>query len=503
LVHLVAHSMGGLICRSLLQKIYPEAGEDPEKSVSRFFTYATPHGGIQLRSGLGFLEKVRDFFGPFDSDTFGPDRMYAFLTPKKTPKAKAPSSFDPRSSTGDFDTDRIFCAVGTNAGDYDVAAGLSSASVGPQSDGLVQIDAAYVLKAHRAYVHRCHSGRYGIVNSEEAFQNLERFLFGTIQAIVSLQNVAKLPSPSEQSLQLDVQVSVRGLPVFMNERTRAHFCPVVLNDSEKVAAGKPVDLFTQFLNARRSASGDGTCRFAICFGLYSFGVVAGKVDYTQAMHGLPNWYDTLLVDVKLEEDAPPSLTVWWTAPDPDKQVDPKLKKIPQGGWSAMIPLPKGIAQTLLEITDSVTLVGSRQTNLRYPSVPDVFPAWGALGGLHTALAACRTEWAIVVACDLPLVTAELFQHLASLDNEYDAVVPIQPDGRPQPLAALYRADPCRRAATELIEKGRRRPLDLLESVRTRWVDFVEIANLDQAERFFVNINTPEDYYGIIRVLRET
>jgi molybdenum cofactor guanylyltransferase len=161
-----------------------------------------------------------------------------------------------------------------------------------------------------------------------------------------------------------------------------------------------------------------------------------------------------------------------------------------------------IAATLLTVTDSIRLVGYHE-NSKLPTVADVYPNWGALGGLHAALSACRREWAIVVACDLPLVTAELFQHLASLDNEYDAVVPIQPDGRPQPLAALYRADPCRRAATELIEKGRRRPLDLLESVRTRWVDFAEIANLAQAERFFVNINTPEDYYGIIRVLRET
>ena len=159
-----------------------------------------------------------------------------------------------------------------------------------------------------------------------------------------------------------------------------------------------------------------------------------------------------------------------------------------------------IAATLLTVTDSIRLVGYHE-NSRLPVVADVYPNWGALGGLHAALSACRREWAIVVACDLPLVTVELFQYLASLDNEYDAVVPIQPDGRPQPLAALYRADPCRRAATELIENGRRRPLDLLESVRTRWVDFAEIANLTQAERFFVNINTPEDYYGIIRVLR--
>lgn len=156
-----------------------------------------------------------------------------------------------------------------------------------------------------------------------------------------------------------------------------------------------------------------------------------------------------------------------------------------------------IANTLLTITDSVRLVGGHE-NSKLPLVPDVYPQWGALGGLHTAVAACRRDWAIVVACDLPFVTAELFDQLASLRNDYDAVVPIQQDGRLQPLCALYRAETCARWATELIEAGRRRPLDLIESVNTRRVAFAEIANLSQAERFFVNINTPEDYYGVLR-----
>jgi molybdopterin-guanine dinucleotide biosynthesis protein A len=155
-----------------------------------------------------------------------------------------------------------------------------------------------------------------------------------------------------------------------------------------------------------------------------------------------------------------------------------------------------IAKTLLQITDSVTVVGSRQTNLRYASVPDVFPAWGALGGLHAALAACRTEWAIVVACDLPFVTTDLFHYLASLRDSDDAVVPLQSDGRPQPLSSLYRIEPCLQRATELIEAGKRRPLDLLELVNTRWVPFTELTNLDRAEKFFVNINTPDDYDAV-------
>ena len=157
-----------------------------------------------------------------------------------------------------------------------------------------------------------------------------------------------------------------------------------------------------------------------------------------------------------------------------------------------------IAETLFTLTDSVTLVGREADSLTLPSVADVYPQWGALGGLHAALTACKRDWAIVVACDLPFVTAELFSSLASLRLDHEAVVPIQPDGRPQPLAALYRVDPCRQRATELIDAGRRRPLDLLEAVKTRWVSFEEIRNLEQAERFFVNINTPSDYYEATR-----
>ena len=157
-----------------------------------------------------------------------------------------------------------------------------------------------------------------------------------------------------------------------------------------------------------------------------------------------------------------------------------------------------IAETLLELTDSVTIVGPSLDESGLPSVVDVYPNWGALGGLHAALAACRREWAIVVACDLPFVTAELFRYLVSLRMDHDAVVPLQEDGRPQPLAAIYRAAPCEERAAELIEAGRRRPLDLLEAVDTQWVAFDQLRNFDQAQKFFANINTPEDYHDAIR-----
>jgi molybdopterin-guanine dinucleotide biosynthesis protein A len=155
-----------------------------------------------------------------------------------------------------------------------------------------------------------------------------------------------------------------------------------------------------------------------------------------------------------------------------------------------------IHEALSSITTRTTLVGRESGGERWPqlrALPDVHVKWGALGGLHTALAVCRTQWAAVAACDLPFITGELFVRLASLRENFDAVVPIQPDGRWQPLCALYRVDPCRRHIEELIASGERRPRALLDLVRTRKVAFEDYSDLQGSHRFFTNVNTPQDY----------
>ena len=161
-----------------------------------------------------------------------------------------------------------------------------------------------------------------------------------------------------------------------------------------------------------------------------------------------------------------------------------------------------IANTLFQVTDSVTVVGHDIGDPRLKVTKDIYPGWGALGGLHAALSACTTQWAIITACDLPFVTRALFVQLNNKrkEQECEALVPIQPDNRPQPLCALYRVDPCLRLAGELIESGKRRPLDLIDRVDTRWVAYSELGELEQAEKFFVNINTPEDYYEATRAM---
>jgi molybdopterin-guanine dinucleotide biosynthesis protein A len=155
-----------------------------------------------------------------------------------------------------------------------------------------------------------------------------------------------------------------------------------------------------------------------------------------------------------------------------------------------------IATELLAVTPRVATVGARQhyRHLSVRNVPDIHPGWGALGGIQAALRACELDWALIVACDLPFVTAPLFERLAALrDDEADAVVPLQADGRPQPLCALYRRETCLPEAEKLIEGDQHTPRSLLAVVRTRWVDPSELQDLPGATNFFFNVNTQADF----------
>jgi molybdopterin-guanine dinucleotide biosynthesis protein A len=47
--------------------------------------------------------------------------------------------------------------------------------------------------------------------------------------------------------------------------------------------------------------------------------------------------------------------------------------------------------------------------------------------------------------------------------------------------------------TELIRSGERKVSRLFDRVRTRLIPFEDLSQLAGAERFFINVNTPEDY----------
>lgn len=229
--YLVAHSMGGLVCRTFLQN----AKCDPKKAgkfVDKLFTYATPHNGVDA---LGMNVPGWLSFG--DTDNFNRDRMAKYLALdadvyKKTERV----DWLPESR---FPANRVFCMVGTNRQDYEVAMGMSRTFVGHGSDGLVRIENATLtgLKANgqasepcaKAFTYRSHSGVYGIVNSEEAYQNLSRFLFGDVRVDVHADfdevrvpddlKVANKDGKVDALYQIEMTASPRGKLWYLSRRT--------------------------------------------------------------------------------------------------------------------------------------------------------------------------------------------------------------------------------------------------------------------------------------------
>ncbi len=142
-----------------------------------------------------------------------------------------------------------------------------------------------------------------------------------------------------------------------------------------------------------------------------------------------------------------------------------------------------------------------------PQIADICPNKAAIGGIHTALAHSSREWTVILACDYPFVTKDLFVRLAeiadSADDDTAAIVPVQADGRIQPLCAFYRAKFCLNAAKKLVESDDVPPARrLAENVKTRFVKFEELANLRGAEFFFTNVNTPEEFLEAQKILRQ-
>ncbi|TVQ37211.1 MAG: hypothetical protein EA370_07110 [Wenzhouxiangella sp.] len=263
-VNLVAHSMGGLICRALLQNEQLR-NSDEAGQVNKVFTYATPHNGIEL---AGF--NVPRFLGMWDINNFNRREMKKYLS---LADHRHVATLD-----GHFDPNRFFCLVGTNPGDYGAAAGMSSRLAGEMSDGLVRIDNAAVSGAPRAFVHRSHSGPFGIVNSEEGYQNLVRFLFGDVRvdAHLALEHLPLPPSVQKArdngkkvraSYWFETSVSPRpaledGNVFYLTERRKNNFSAVMRQYDEmmkpaRVGLARPrwPFLFSAFLDTRKITRG--------------------------------------------------------------------------------------------------------------------------------------------------------------------------------------------------------------------------------------------------------
>jgi len=282
-VILIAHSMGGLVCRTLLQNILQQSADSLKKQfpntnpnlynaldkpldlIHRLVTIATPHKGIELGNIPSVIQRtVTNLLNPFDSSIFMEKRMRDYL--------KLPEDFDLHSlGNSNFPVKRCLSIIGSDYKDYN---GVKYVT-GGFSDGLVKQSNAYIVSGkkttgeydeeHRAYfanVHRSHSGHRGIVNSYETYENIQRFLFGDLKIRVSLNNL-KITSKDNSDCFYDIEfsLSIRGTAVYLHRREQ-DLCENAIRLNAN-AIPNDIHLHTAFLNSALQLGDDNYSYFLL------------------------------------------------------------------------------------------------------------------------------------------------------------------------------------------------------------------------------------------------
>jgi molybdopterin-guanine dinucleotide biosynthesis protein A len=151
---------------------------------------------------------------------------------------------------------------------------------------------------------------------------------------------------------------------------------------------------------------------------------------------------------------------------------------------------------LAAVADDIRIIANdcdRYAGLGLRVIADAVPDAGPLGGLYTALLDAAHDRVVILACDLPFVTAALFERLAAesrTGQEIDAVVPRSARGL-EPLCALYMTSSAA-AARARIDRADLRVAGLLEDLRVRELGPGALAPYDEGS-LFENVNTPHDH----------
>jgi molybdopterin-guanine dinucleotide biosynthesis protein A len=129
------------------------------------------------------------------------------------------------------------------------------------------------------------------------------------------------------------------------------------------------------------------------------------------------------------------------------------------------------------------------TPLKYPVLHDCFADAGPLAGIERALTAASAPLLLVVAVDLPCMTASLLQQLGANCLDGAGVIP-RVNGRVEPLAAFYPTT-AQSLAESLLRNSRYYVTAFAEHcLQARLANFYDLST-SHAESF-TNLNTPMD-----------
>lgn len=123
-------------------------------------------------------------------------------------------------------------------------------------------------------------------------------------------------------------------------------------------------------------------------------------------------------------------------------------------------------------------------------IPDFIKNAGPLAGLYSGLNASKTQYNIVLSCDIPLINHNIIKILLNHINTKTDVVQLQSKNKKMPLIAAYKTS-CKQKCLELLNQNERRLQIAVEQLKSKTVV------LDKTlDNFTKNINTPSEFKHI-------
>jgi len=157
-----------------------------------------------------------------------------------------------------------------------------------------------------------------------------------------------------------------------------------------------------------------------------------------------------------------------------------------------LTLLDSMAARVRQAVGNVTVIGPSERYPEWNPVADRRPGCGPLGGIETALAMRLAEWNLIVAVDMPLATAGFLSSVvrAAQECDGDCLVPLSPEGRAEPLCAVWRHTSLA-AVQRTLDAGVRKVTGVFDDLP---VSHFIIDN----QKYVTNLNTPADWQDYLR-----
>lgn len=149
-------------------------------------------------------------------------------------------------------------------------------------------------------------------------------------------------------------------------------------------------------------------------------------------------------------------------------------------------------QIVKEVCDNVIIIANQKgyERLSIPVYADIIKDKGPAAGIYTGLHYSKTQYNLVVGCDMPFLSSEFLGYLLSqIDEKADAIVP-EYDNRSQPLCAVY-SKSCLSQFEQSIQNGQLKMKEIITQLNAKHV-VIDKTKEFYSSNLFTNVNTQDD-----------